>query len=84
MKIFNATQVSKEHISDVFKLECVMGISKVSDNGEVLVNVWGKDLNCQFELYEAYDTDWICKTDKGWCVMTDKEYQERKQENDEI
>lgn len=84
MRIECATEVSIEHIADIFKMECVHQITKVQTGewkGEtIVVDVWDwKPSVAQFNQYDAFPGDWICKTDGGWKVLTAVEYKKYKE-----
>lgn len=73
-RILEAIQMDRKNLDDIFKLECVLGIAKK-----------GKDIVAQVRVFEnepvlklALPTDWLCRSEKGWFVLTDEEYKKAK------
>ena len=92
MKIISATQISNKHVADIYKLECVQQISKDSISTNPIFEVYlpaGQSNEIYVILYRgmlvdgsprvARLSDWLCKTDGGWKVLTAEEYKKYKE-----
>lgn len=92
VQIKSATQVTDKAIGDIFRIKCVREISKERlrhDSPFDVILPAGKSDHYYVFLYSgmlAEGTsrriacsefgDWICETDSGWMVLTNKEFEE--------